>query len=463
MTKARDKQVALILILLNTFITLFMESAVGIALPSIGNEFALDAVLLSWVATSTWLASAMFLVPFGKLADIYGRKKFFGIGIITIIIASFLAVGSRSAVGLLLAQFLQGIGGAMTAGTATAILLSVFPDEERGKILGIHVTAVYSGLLVGPILGGYITQYFGWRSLFLLNIIWSLIIITLVFWKLKGEWVGVKGEKFDLGGSIIYGLMLLALLYGFSQLPTLLGIWLFLLGIIGIFIFVKREISVKNPVLDLRLFRKSRVFLFSNLTAVLYFVATSSITFLLSLYLQHIRGLSPQVAGMILVAQSVIQACVSPFAGRFSDRSDPQRVVSIGMVLNVVGLALFTRLTETTKLGFIITSLIILGLGSALFSSPNTNVVMSSVDKKFYGVTSGIRGTMRLIGQMLSMGIVMLLFSLYMGRVQITPDSYHQFLNSVHTIFVIGMVLCIGGIFTSLIRDKGQLSKKGIG
>jgi len=133
------------------------------------------------------------------------------------------------------------------------------------------------------------------------------------------------------------------------------------------------------------------------------------------------------------------------------------------MVLNVVGLALFTRLTETTKLGFIITSLIILGLGSALFSSPNTNVVMSSVDKKFYGVTSGIRGTMRLIGQMLSMGIVMLLFSLYMGRVQITPDSYHQFLNSVHTIFVIGMVLCIGGIFTSLVRDKGQLTKKGIG
>ncbi len=456
MAKSSDKQVALLLILLNSFITLFMEAAVGIALPSIGKEFAIDAVLLSWVATSTWLASAMFLVPFGKLADIYGRKKFFGLGIISIISASFLAMGSKSALGLIIAQFLQGIGGAMTSGTAIAILLSVFPAEERGKVLGIHVTAVYSGLLLGPIFGGYITQYFGWRSLFLINIIWSFIIIALIFWKLKGEWVGAKGEKYDLGGSIIYGLMLLALLYGFSQLPTLLGIWLFLIGIIGLFIFIKREISIKNPILDLRFFRNNRVFVFSNLTAVIYFVATSSITFLLSLYLQYIKGLSPQEAGIILVAQSVIQACVSPVAGRFSDRYDPQRVVSLGMALNVVGLALFTRLTETTKLGFIITSLIILGMGSALFSSPNTNVVMSSVDKKFYGVTSGIRGTMRLIGQMLSMGIVMLLFSLYMGRVQITPESYQQFMNSIHVTFVIGTALCIGGIFTSLVRDKGQ-------
>jgi len=170
------------------------------------------------------------------------------------------------------------------------------------------------------------------------------------------------------------------------------GVWLVLLGIGGFFVFAKWETTVKMPVLDFMLFRKNKVFAFANLGALINFSATHAVTFLLSLYLQYIKGLSPQNTGLILVAQPVVQAIFSSMAGRLSDKIAPQKVSSSGITLTVVGLLLFTRLTETTSIAFIIASLVILGLGSTLFASPNTNVVMGSVTPKVYGVASGTRG-----------------------------------------------------------------------
>ncbi len=454
MNKVGDKGAAFIITTLSSFVTPFLESSVSIALPSIGYEFTLDVVILNWVATSYFLAAAMFLVPFGRLADIYGRKKFFTFGIFCYTGAAFLAVLSDSALLLIVARILQGIGAAMIFGTNIAILTSAFPPGERGKVLGIIITTVFLGQLSGPYLGGFLTQKFGWRSIFLFNVPFGLIIILVIFWKLKGEWAEAKGEKFDLVGSIIYGLMLLGVIYGFSQLPEIMGIWFILMGIMGLIIFVKWEIKLENPVLDITLFRKNRVFAFSNLAALIYFSATFAVTFLLSLYLQYIKELSPQNAGLILIAQPVVQATFSPVAGWLSDRIEPQRIAACGTTLTVIGLSLFMGLNKKTPVELIITGLAIIGLGAALFSPPNFNVVMGSVEKKVYGVASGTRGTMRLIGQMLSMGITMLLFTLYLGHVQITPELYPLFLRSVHAAFIIFAGLCFGGIFASLARGK---------
>lgn len=454
MNKTSEKRVTLFVTPMSSFLTTFMSSSVNIALPSIGNEFAMDAVLLSWVNTALILASAIFLVPFGRLTDIYGRRRFCIYGISSFTGASLLVGLAKSPLILILGRILQGIGAAMIFGSSVALLISVFPAWERGKVLGINVTAIYLGLFLGPVLGGFLTQQFGWRSIFWANIPLGLMLLTLIFWKLKREWVEAKGEKFDLVGSILYGFMLLMLMYGFSLLPASSGIGFFLLGIVGVLIFVKWELTVDTPVLDLRLFRMNRVFAFSNLAAMINFSATHAVTFLLSLYLQYIKELSPQNAGLVLVAQPVVQATFSSFAGRLSDRVKPQNVASTGMALTVVGLLPFTNLSNTTSLGFIIASLALLGLGAAFFSSPNTNAVMGSVERKIYGVASGTRGTMRLIGQMLSMGITMLLFTLYMGRVQITPAFYSLFLGSVQTAFGIFAILCFCGIFASLVRDK---------
>jgi EmrB/QacA subfamily drug resistance transporter len=452
--KTQSRRAALLVTTVGAFLTPFMGSSIAIALPSIGGELAMDAILLGWVATAYLLAAAMFLVPLGRIADIYGRKRIFTYGMITYTAASLLSAISTSAAMLISFRVLQGIGGAMIFSTGVAILTSVFPPEERGRVLGINVAAVYAGLSLGPFVGGLLTQYLGWRSIFWANVPLGLLIIALIFWKLKGEWAEAKGEKFDIAGSIIYSLMLIAIMYGFTMLPELPGAGLILAGGLGIVAFVKWETKVKSPVLDVRLFRNNTVFALSNLAAFINYSATFAVSFLLSLYLQYIKGLTPQIAGLVLVAAPVVQAIFSPFAGRLSDKIEPRIVASLGMGLTVIGLIFFIFLGNTTSLWFIIAGLIILGFGFALFSSPNTNAVMSSVEKRFYGVASATLATMRQIGMMFSMGMVMLIFAIYLGRVQITPEYYAPFLSSLNTAFIIFTVLCFGGIFASLARGK---------
>ncbi len=449
-----NKKPALLVATLTSFLTPFMGSSVNIALPAIGREFAMHAVTLSWVATSYLLAAAMFLVPFGRIADMYGRKKIFTYGILVYGVSSLLSAVAPSATLLISFRIMQGVGGAMMFGTALAILTNVFPAGERGKALGFNVAAVYTGLSLGPFVGGFLTQHLGWRSIFLANFALAVMIVFFAFWRLKGEWAGAKGEKFDFVGSAILSITIVAVMYGFSLLPDLKGAWLILLGILSLIAFIKWETKVEHPVLNINLFKDNKVFTFSNLAALINYSATSATGFLLSLYLQYTKGLSPQNAGLILVSQPVVMAAFSPLAGKLSDRIEPRIVASCGMALTVIGLLLFVFLSPKTTVAFIISSLVILGFGFALFSSPNTNAVMSSVEKRFYGVASATLGTMRLTGQMLSMGIAMLVFAIYIGRAQITPENYPLFLRSVKSAFVVFAVLCFGGIFASLSRGK---------
>ncbi len=453
---------ALIIASLSSFITPFMISSINIALPVIGKEFQVDAVLLSWVATAYLLAAAVSLVPFGKLADIYGRKKVYMIGMSLFTITSFLSAVSISAPMLIVFRIFQGAGSAMVFATGIAILTSVYPPEERGKVLGIAVAAVYIGLSCGPFFGGFLTQHFSWRSIFLINIPFGVIILLLIFLKLKGEWTGAEGERFDLTGTIIYGTGIFAFMYGITLLPAILSIVLILTGLVGVVVFVKWETVVLNPVFEVNLFITNRTFAFSCLAAVINYSATFAVSFLLSLYLQYIKGLSPQNAGLVLVSTPVMMAIFSPFAGRLSDRIEPRVIASLGMGFTAVGLVLLILLDNNSVLMYIIASLMILGFGFALFSSPNMNAIMSSVDKRFYGIASASVGTMRLLGQMLSMGIVTLIFALFIGRAQITPDYFPALIKSVRVAFIVFSSLCISGIFFSLYRGRLRSVRSGI-
>jgi MFS family permease len=281
-----------------------------------------------------------------------------------------------------------------------------------------------------------------------------LIIIVLLLWKVKGEWADARGEKFDITGSAVYCISLVALMYGFSVLPEILGFGLIFMGIIGIAIFISWELKMKAPVLDMNLFRGNTVFTFSALAALINYSATFAVSFFLSLYLQYIKGITPEDAGLILVAQPIVMVVFSPFAGKLSDRIEPGIIASVGMAITALGLFLFTFLNEKTTIEFIILGLILVGFGFALFSSPNTNAVMSSVEKKFYGIASATLGTMRLVGQMLSMGIAMIIFAVLIGKVEITPEYYVPFLKSVNIAFIVFGVLCLVGVFASLARGK---------
>lgn len=448
-----DRRCILVIATLASFLTPFMSSSVNIALPLIGEEFGANAVLLGWIPTSFILASAIFMIPMGRLADIHGMRRIFFPGFVIFTIATLLCALSDSTAMLIAFRLVQGFGGAMIFSTAVAALTAVYPPGERGRVLGINVASVYIGLAMGPVLGGVLTHAFGWRSIFLAVLPISAIVILLLL-KNREEWTETHPDHFDLFGSVLYGLMLLSLMYGLSILPQAAGWGYILFGIFMLALFIRREVRVESPVLQVRLFLENHVFAFSNLAALINYSATFAVTFLLSLYLQYNRGLDPQTAGLILVAQPVVQAVLSPAAGRISDRIEPRIVASAGMGVTVVGLVMLALLAEATPLVFIVGALALLGLGFALFSSPNTNAIMSSVERRYLGIASATLGTSRQVGMMLSLGIAMMIFSVVIGRVQITPAYHAQLLSSVQIAFALFAALCVAGIYFSLARGR---------
>ena len=434
---------------LASFLTPFMGSAVNIALPVIGREFGLDAVSLGWVATTYILAAAVFLLPFGRMADIKGRRRIFITGLFLYILVSVAIGFTPSGAVLIILRGAQGIAAALLFGTGIAILTSVYPPAERGRVLGLNAAAVYIGLSLGPTAGGLLTSALGWRSIFFLTAGIAAIALYFIVTRLKTEWQEASREKFDLRGALAYGLSLTALMLGFAELPATGGLVLTLIGVGGMAGFLALEARTPHPILSLGLFRHNRVFALSNAATLINYAATFATGFLLSLYLQFIKGFSPVESGLILVAQPVLMAVISPFAGRLADRRDPRFLATVGMAVSAAGLAMLVFLGENSAMIYLIAALAVLGIGFGLFSSPNSAAVMGAVPRQQYGVASATLSTMRLVGQMLSLGIVMLLFALIVGRVQISTEVHVEFLNSLKTAFGLFTVLCLVGVFAS--------------
>jgi EmrB/QacA subfamily drug resistance transporter len=449
-----SKRSVLIVATFAAFLTPFLGSAVNLALPSIGRDLKADAIGLGWVISSFILSSAIFLLPFGRLADIIGRKKIFSYGILLFTVSTFLIIFSHSITSLIILRIFQGLASAMIFGTSLAIITSVYQPGERGRAMGINITAVYLGLSCGPIIGGLLTQYLGWRSIFAFLVPFGIISLILINRKIKTEWADAKGEKFDWAGSFIYGIALASFMYGFSKLPSSTG-WICLVtGVIMAVVFLIAENKITNPVFDVRLILHNRVFAFSGIAALIHYSATSATGFFISLYLQYLKGLDARTAGLIMISQPIAMTLLSPLAGSLSDKRNPGIIASIGMGMTATGLILLCFITMTTPDYLIVLLLMVMGVGFGLFSSPNSNAIMSSVEKRHLGVASGVVGTMRMIGQMMSMGIAMMLLALYIGKQEINPSTYPGLISAMKTGFLIFSVMSIFGIFASLARNE---------
>ena len=434
------------------FLTPFLGSAINLALPAIGKDFNTTALELGWIVSSFILSSAIFLLPFGRLADIVGRKKIFTYGTFLFTLSTLLIIFSWNIGSLIIFRIMQGISGAMIFGTSLAILTSVFGPGERGRAMGINITAVYAGLSSGPVVGGLLTQHFGWRSIFAFLVPIGIASLYLIIKKMKPEWAEAKGEKFDWQGSLIYGVSLASFMYGFSKLPSVTG-WIFLgTGILLGLVFLLFEKGIPNAVFDIKLILRNRVFAFSGIAALIHYSATSATGFFISLYLQYLKGFDARTAGFIMISQPVMMALLSSLAGKLSDKYNPGVIASYGMGITATGLIMLCFVTERSPIYLIIGLLIIMGIGFALFSSPNSNAIMSSVEKKHLGVASGVVGTMRMVGQMLSMGIAMMLLAVFIGQEALIPATYPGLIAAMRTGFVIFSILCILGIFASLAR-----------
>lgn len=443
---------ALAAVAVATFLVPFMMSTVGIALPTIQNEFGATAVELSWVVGGYVMALSIISLPIGRIADIIGRRRTFVWGTAWFTLSTLLVSRAWSIETLLALRILQGFGAAMINATGIAIVTSLYPAQDRGKAMGTIVACTYIGLSVGPLVGGAFTDWIGWRSIFYLSLLPGGLAWFLAS-RIDQEWRPAKGETFDGLGALLYGGVILAAVNGMTSLNQwFLSLPLLLLAIAVGAIFAYRAKRIEHPILDLRLFTNNRVFLMSTLATLINYAGTFAVGFLLSLYLQVVQGFSPSQAGFILVIQPVVQALLSPVAGSLSDRINAAAMATTGMALCGLGLGTLAFLQSNSPVWLVGLMLAIMGLGFALFASPNMNVIMSSVPPKDYSIATSLVATMRTFGMTLSMGVATVTFGIFLHGQPANPQTIPEFMTSVRIIFGFCAGLCVLGILFSLGR-----------
>lgn len=454
-----DKQQKLIIfvVIATAFIGSFTGSALNLSIPDMGKEFHVSAGTVGWLITGYMLTMSALSVPFGRIADMTSRKKVMTAGLAVFTVSTAAGMFGTSMWMVLAARIVQGVGGAMIFSTNIAILISAFPGKERGKVLGYSIASTYVGLSAGPVAGGLLNSAFGWRSIFAVTALISLTALILSWTKLPDKRENQGERSYDTAGNVLFVGMIVCLMYGFSDfslkpVPVILTAAGILLGIL----FVRRELSVSNPVIKVRIFRENIAYSLSNLAALMNYGATFALSYLLSIYLQVVMGYSSRAAGLILIVQPALMAVLSPYAGRLSDKISPFKLASLGMGLCAAGVFICSFITENTHLSVVIVALAVTGVGFALFSSPNTNAVMACVEPADYGVASSILSTMRSIGHTVSMVIVTFIISRYMGTAALADASPAELIKVMHTAFLIYTGLCIVGVFFSLKRKKQQ-------
>ncbi|MBP8597747.1 MAG: MFS transporter [Selenomonas sp.] len=439
------------IMMLSSFLTPFTGSALILSLPEIGQAYQASPNELGWVIEIFLLTSIVFLLPMGKLADRLGKRRIFLWGMIIFTVSSLAVVFAPGMTGLLFCRAIQGIGAAMIYATTMSILTLVCPPAQRGQAIGWNVSMVYVGLALGPVIGGLLNYYLGWRSIFWFITALGLATILAVLRFLRQEWIEETQARRDGLGAFLYGLAMILMMYGLSELLNQSYAILSLAAGCVIFVgFLFHELKVPQAILPIRLLMENREFSLSNLTAMLNYSSTFTISFLLSIYLQSILGLSSREAGLLLLIQPVMMAALSPQAGKLSDRHSTAKLTLLGMGIITFGLIGFTLTVHLRSLWLLIPALVIVGIGFAFFAAPNNNAIMSSVPKKYYGLAASMLSTVRLVGQVVSIAIVTLLLSIDWSWLAET-DSI---VRNIELSFLVFTVLSVIGIIPSLSRKK---------
>ncbi len=450
------------------FIAPFDGSVVAIALPKIGPALHLSFVGALWVQVSYLLVLTVALIPAGRLADTWGGLRLYRIGLVAFALSSAAAGASISTTWLLAARCIQGLAAALLSATSTALVTEAFPGAERGKALGLNVTAVYLGLAAGPVLGGLLTQQVGWRSIFYVNV--PVAAASLVLgWHLRSARHlkrRTPRASLDLPGVLLLVVALaagtagvsLAPIWGWTAVPSLA---LLAAGVGGVIALVAYESRRTEPFLDVGLFRRSRLFATANLAALANYMAFAAVTVLTSVFLEVVSGRSPEQAGLLLVAAPVAMVALSWLAGRASDALGSRWLSSGGMAVIAAGLVMLSQLPAQPSVSQIVGELLIVGVGMAAFSSPNTSAVMGAVPRSQLGVASGMLGTMRFLGQTLSIAVLGALATSQLGAggqaVLLTGHAHGSgtasaYVSGYHLAMMAGAVIAIVGAAASLTR-----------
>lgn len=448
------------------------STIVSTTLPVMSDSLKMSYAEIIWVPTAYLVTIAVLLLSIGRLSDIKGRKWLYISGFGVFVIGSFLCSISSDGTELVLFRVVQGVGAAFIMATSTALVTDVFPAKERGKALGINAMFIYIGLSMGPPLGGFLTGYLGWRSIFWVNIPIGVAVMALGAWVIVEKEKQASGKRFDISGALVFAIALVALLMfltlgeerGWASLPMLL---LLLVSLISFAIFIRIErVMGHNAMLDLRLITENRLFAMANVSALLNYTAFYGVNFIISFYLQRVLDLSLIQTGLVLLVMPVVMAILSPISGWFSDRVGSRVLATAGMVLISAGMLLLSTLTVGSSVANVMTALFVLGIGMGLFSSPNTSAVMGSVREDQHGVASGTISTMRTIGQSLSLAIMgaivamvashEIVSQIFTGGGGASTVIVDEFVNGMQMAFLFSAFIAMLGAITSSIRGSGS-------
>lgn len=440
--------------LLGSFWSAYIVTSVNVAIPSIAREFEASATYTSWIITSSLLITSMIVLPVGRLSDVYGRKKTLFYGMAIMALTTLLCGFATSVTMLITLRGVQGIGSAMVATTLLSIISGAYPANSRGKVLGINVAFTYMGLSAGPFLGGWIINQFGWRGIFHFSAPAGLFILWMIH-NISQEWKSDEKAPLDYKGAWIYALGILGIIWGLTNFNGYSAApWAFMAGFLLLVLFARYEMRIKEPLINIQVLKSNRVLIFSTLASFINYSSTYAISFMMSMFLQFVKGFDPGITGTILLMQPAVQAVFSPIAGFLSDRIDPKFVASTGMGVIALSLFFLSGFQEDTPVWLMLLLLAFIGLGFALFSSPNTNSIMSSMDKKEYGIASGILSTSRTVGQSFSMALTALIVSIYIGKETVSAANKLAFTHSFRLVFLIFSAFCLFGVWASMARGR---------
>lgn len=456
LTTSSSRRIVVTVVILTAFATSFTGSSLNLSIPAIAADFHTSASFVGWMVTVYALAVAAFSVPFGRVADITSRRRILMIGLVIFCLCCGGSVFSPSFECLVALRFIQGIGASMIFCTNTAIIISAYPPSQRGRAIGYSLASTYVGLSSGPVIGGIMNHHMGWQSIFIVTGFMSLAAFLLAAFCLPSDPAVSKSRPLDLPGNLLFIVFIITFMLGLSQITSgdPLPMIMTAVGIAALIVFIRYEARQEDPAVNVRLFRSNIGFGLSNLSAMFNYAVTMANSYLISLYLQAVHGFSSQTAGFIMVCQPLIMALLTTRMGKLSDRVSPFKLSSAGMAVSALGISTFIFVGDHTPVAVIICALLVTGLGFSMFSSPNTNAIMSCVDKKDYGVASSLVSTMRTIGQTIGMVIVTLVVTSNLGSTPLADAAPDQLLHVIHICYIFFVIICGIGVVISLQREK---------
>lgn len=455
------KQVPVLIVsLLTAFMAPFMSSALNLCITQISTDFFCGATTVTWVVNAYTLCTAAFSLPFGHLADSFGRRRMLIIGS-TVFGASSLASAFAPNVYFLIAmRVVMSIGADIFLVANVPLALTYFSPKMRGRVIGVTITATFLGISLGPVLGGLINSLASWRWIFAICVAISAVVVVICLARVEND-NHHDAVSLDMAGNILSVLALLALILGLEECLNYL--WARVLIVVGIALlvaFVWHEKDEDHPVIQVRLFVENPAYGLSNLATLLSFGASFSVSYIMSIYLVNITGLDSMTAGLIMVCQPLMQALLATYAGKLSDRIPSYKVASFGMLVIVAGIVVLSFLGLDSSLVHVIIGLMIVGVGIAFFGSSNNNAILSCVDRSHYSEANSTISTMRGIGQSVSMVMVGIVFSLTIGNTVIAQADHVLLVQAVQAVFFVDIVVGIIAAVISMVRSKTPQSDK---